>query len=141
MRPEGLRRWLVKTEPSTYAFGDLVREGRSAWTGVKNALAQIHLGAMRVGDEVLVYHTGGVKAVVGRARVVRAAYPDPTDASGRLACVDLAPQRSLEQPVPLARLRAEPTLAGWELLTNSRLSVMPVPAAAWSIVEALARPR
>jgi predicted RNA-binding protein with PUA-like domain len=128
------RRWLVKTEPSTYAFGDLVREGRTAWTGVKNAQAQIHLKAMRAGDEVLVYHTGDVKAVVGVARVVRAAYADPTGALARLSAVDLEPVRPLAAPVPLAALRRDARLARWELLTNSRLSVMPVPDPAWAAV-------
>jgi predicted RNA-binding protein with PUA-like domain len=132
-------RWLVKTEPSTYAFEDLVREGRTAWTGVKNATAQIHLRAMRVGDEVLVYHTGDVKAVVGRARVVRAAYPDPGDAAGRLVCVDLVPLGALARPVALATLRGEPAARTFELLTNSRLSVMPVPDAAHATLERLAR--
>jgi predicted RNA-binding protein with PUA-like domain len=136
-----MARWLVKTEPSTYAYADLEREGRTAWTGVKNALAQIHLKAMREGDEVLVYHTGAVKAVVGRARVVRSAYPDPTDATGKLVGVDLAPLGALEQPVPLTALKAEAGLARWELVTHSRLSVMPVPAPAWTLVERLARGR
>lgn len=136
-----MARWLVKTEPGTYSFEDLVREGRTAWTGVRNALAQIHLKAMREGDEALVYHTGTVKAVVGRARVVRAAYPDPSDTTGRLVGVDLAPLGPLPRPVTLAALKAEPTLARWELIAQGRLSVMPVPAQAWAIVERLARTR
>ena len=133
------RRWLVKTEPSAYAFADLEREGRTAWTGVKNAQAQIHLRAMQAGDEVLVYHTGGEKAVVGVARVARAAYPDPTAAAARLQAVDLEPVRALATAVPLSLLRRDARLAAWELLTNSRLSVMPVPAVAWTAVEASGR--
>jgi predicted RNA-binding protein with PUA-like domain len=132
-------RWLVKTEPSTYAFEDLVREGRTAWTGVKNATAQIHLRAMKTGDEVLVYHTGDVKAVVGRARVARAAYPDPGDAAGRLVCVDLVPLGALARPVALSTLRGEPAVRTFLLLTNSRLSVMPVPEVAHATIERLAR--
>lgn len=136
-----MARWLLKTEPGTYSFEDLVRDGRTAWTGVKNALAQIHLKAMRQGDEALVYHTGTVKAVVGRARVVRAAYPDPSDATGKLVAVDLAPLAPLARHVTLTALKAEPTLAGWELIAQGRLSVMPVPPEAWTIVERLARTR
>lgn len=139
MARKATARWLVKTEPSTYAFEDLVREGRTAWTGVKNATAQIHLRAMSAGDEVLVYHTGDMKAVVGRARVTRAAYPDPGDPAGKLVCVDLVPLGALAQPVALARLRTEPDVQRFELLTNSRLSVMPVPDVAHATIERLAR--
>jgi predicted RNA-binding protein with PUA-like domain len=131
-------RWLVKTEPSTYAFADLAREGRTAWTGVKNATAQIHLARMAAGDEVLVYHTGAEKAVVGRERVARAAYPDPTQ-SGRLVCVDLVPVAPLGRPVALADIRAEPSLATFDLVRQSRLSVMPVPEAAARWIAARAR--
>ena len=128
-----MARWLVKTEPSTYSYADLVREGRTAWTGVKNAAAQIHLRAMRVGDEVLVYHTGEVKAVVGRARVARASYPDPSAAKASLVAVDLVPVAPLERAVTLTEIKAEPRCAGWDLVRQSRLSVMPVPetVAAW----------
>jgi predicted RNA-binding protein with PUA-like domain len=131
-------RWLVKTEPSTYAWADLVREGSTAWTGVKNPAAQIHLRAMAAGDLVLVYHTGSEKAVVGLARVKRAAYPDPTAAGGKLQAVDLEPVRPLAQAVALATLRKNASLAKWDLLANSRLSVMPVPPAASRAVETLA---
>lgn len=130
--PPGARAgWLVKTEPSTYAFADLVREGRTAWTGVRNALAQQHLRAMRMGDDVLVYHTGSEKAVVGLARVARAPYPDPT-APGTQVCVDLVPVEPLERPRPLAALKADAALAGFDLLRMPRLSVMPVPAPVWA---------
>lgn len=128
------RRWLVKTEPGTYAFDDLATDARTAWTGVKNAQAQIHLRAMRVGDEVLVYHTGAEKAVVGIARVARAAYVDPTAPGARLHAVDLEPVRPLAAPVALRALRADARLARWELIMNSRLSVMPVPDVAWRAV-------
>lgn len=131
-------RWLVKSEPSTYSFADLVRDGTTAWTGVKNAAAQIHLRAMQAGDEVFVYHTGAEKAVVGRARVVRAAYPDPTQA-GRLMAVDLAPVSGLPRAVPLAEVRAEASLSSFDLVRQSRLSVMPVPAAAAAFLLARAK--
>jgi predicted RNA-binding protein with PUA-like domain len=117
------KRWLVKTEPSEYSFDDLVREGETVWTGIKNALALRNLRAMKAGDEVLVYHTGKEKAVVGVAR----AGPGTT----------LVPFRRLPRPVPLAALKAEPSLAEWDLVRFSRLSVMPVPAVAWRKVLAL----
>jgi len=122
-----MARWLVKTEPSTYSYADLVREGRTAWSGVKNAAAQIHLRAMRVGDEVLVYHTGEVKSVVGRARVARAPYPDPGAAKASLVAVDLVPVAPLRRVVTLGEIKAEPLCAAWDLVRQSRLSVMPVP--------------
>lgn len=131
-------RWLVKTEPATYSFDDLRREGRTSWDGVRNALAQIHLRAMRRGDAVLVYHTGREKAVVGLARVARAPYPDPGAGDPAVVAVDLEAVRPLARPVPLARLKAEPTLAGLDLLRISRLSVMPVAAAHWRPILALA---
>lgn len=134
-----MARWLVKTEPSTYAYADLAREGRTAWTGVKNATAQIHLRGMGLGDEVLVYHTGAEKAVVGRARVSRSAYPDPGDPSKKLVCVDLEPVSGLTRPVCLAEVKAEPRCAAWDLVRQSRLSVMPVPAEVWAWIERRAR--
>ena len=132
-------RWLVKTEPGTHAWADLVREKQTAWTGVKNAQAQIHLRAMRAGDLVLVYHTGSEKSVVGIARVLRSAYPDPGAPGTKLHAVDLEPVQPLGKPVPLSVLRTDARLRTWELLTNSRLSVMPVPAPAWTAVETLSR--
>ncbi len=127
-----MARWLVKTEPSTYAYADLAREGRTAWSGVKNAAAQIHLREMATGDEVLVYHTGEVKAVVGLARVARAAYPDPGDPTQRLACVDLVPVHALTRALPLTEVKAEPRCKAWDLVRQSRLSVMPVPREVWT---------
>jgi predicted RNA-binding protein with PUA-like domain len=130
--------WLLKTEPGAYAFADLVREGRTAWTGVKNPAAQKHLRAMQAGDEVLVYHTGDEKAAVGVARVARAAHPDPTSPGGKLACVDLEPGAALASPVTLASLKAHPAFAGSPLVSQGRLSVVPVTPAQWKVVLALA---
>ena len=132
-------RWLVKTEPSTYSWADLVRDGTTEWTGVKNPTAQKNLRAMQKGEAVLVYHTGSEKAVVGLARVARAAYADPTARGGRNQAVDLAAVRPLARAVPLATLRKDASLAKWDLLANSRLSVMSVPDEAWRAVEALAK--
>jgi len=87
--------WLVKTEPSTYSFDDLVAERKTLWSGVKNPQAQLQLRAMKKGDQVAVYHTGGEKAVVGTAVVTAAARPDPTDEDGKRVAVELAPVRPL----------------------------------------------
>lgn len=131
--------WLVKTEPSAYAFGDLVADRSTAWTGVKNPQAQLHLRAMRKGDRVAVYHTGGEKAVMGTAVVAGAPSPDPTDRDGRRVAVRLAAGRPLAAPVALAALRAEAAFAGSPLLVQGRLSVLPLTAAQWKRIEVLGR--
>jgi predicted RNA-binding protein with PUA-like domain len=132
-------RWLFKTEPGAYAWADLEREGRTTWDGVRNALALKHLAAIARGDEVLVYHTGDEKRAVGIARVTRAAYPDPSAGDAKRLVVDLAPVKALPRPVTLAAMRSNPALAGFELLRLPRLSVMPVPAACWAAILAMAR--
>jgi predicted RNA-binding protein with PUA-like domain len=124
-------RWLLKTEPSEYSFADLERAGRARWDGVQNPLAQKHLHAIRANDEVLVYHTGAEKAVIGLARAASDAYPDPERKNPKLAVVDLTPVRRLARPVTLAAIKAEHVFAGWELVKMSRLSVMPVPDELW----------
>src|SRR3990172_3647839 len=126
------QRWLFKTEPSAYSYARLEDEGRTVWDGVKNPLALKHLGAVAKGDLVLVYHTGGEKAAVGVAKVLRGAYPDPGKEDPRLLVVDLAPERALGRPVPLAAMRANPKLVGFDLLRLPRLSVMAVSAAQWA---------
>jgi predicted RNA-binding protein with PUA-like domain len=131
--------WLVKTEPSTYSFGDLVAEGKTAWTGVKNPQAQLQLRAMKLGDRVAVYHTGGEKAVVGTAVVAGGPKSDPTDASGKRVAVDLTPVGPVAAPVTLAALRAQKDFAGSPLLVQGRLSVVPITAAQWKLIEALGR--
>jgi predicted RNA-binding protein with PUA-like domain len=126
---------LLKTEPSEYSFADLVREGRCTWDGVTNAAALIHLRACAAGDEAFIYHTGDEKAIVGLARVTRAAYEDPAqpglNARGepKFAVIDLAPLRAAPTPVPLSRIKADKRFADFPLVTQGRLSVMPVPAA------------
>lgn len=119
--------WLLKTEPGTYSFADLLREGRTVWEGVANALAQKHLRAARAGDEALVYHTGDEKAVVGLARVASDPYPDPRHPGGKLVVVELEPVRRLPAAVTLAEVKADPAFRDFDLVRNSRLSVMPVP--------------
>jgi len=124
--------WLAKTEPSTYAWADLVRDGGTRWDGVRNPLARSHLAAMKKGDLVLVYHSGDDKAVVGIAKVTRAAYPDPTADDARWLAVDLAPVKPLVAPVPLATVKQDPKLAGIALVRQGRLSVMPLDDAAFA---------
>jgi predicted RNA-binding protein with PUA-like domain len=124
--------WLVKSEPAKYGFEDLVRDGRTVWDGVRNNAAALHLKAMKTGDEVFYYHSQEGLAVVGVARVVKEAFPDPTDASGRFVAVELAPVRPLPKPVTLAEIKANPKLSGMTMLREFRLSVSPVKADEWA---------
>ena len=132
-------RWLFKTEPGTYCYDQLERERRTVWDGVKNALALKHLSGVAEGDEVLFYHTGGEKAVVGVARVVRGAYPDPKQKDRRLLVVEIEPEGRLSRPVTLAAMRANRKLAGFDLLRLPRLSVMSVTASQWAEIVRMAR--
>jgi predicted RNA-binding protein with PUA-like domain len=132
------RYWLVKSEPEVYSWDDFVREGGTAWTGVRNFQARINLRAMTVGDEVLYYHSGGEKAVVGVAKVRREAYPDPTATEGEWVCVDLAPVKKLKRALELATIKAQPSLQEIALVRQSRLSVMPLDKGAYRELLALA---
>lgn len=116
--------WLVKQEPGAYSWSDFVAEGKTAWSGVRNYTARNNLRKMQTGDEVLFYHSGEDKAVVGMARVTRAAYPDPTAKEGDWSAVDLAPVRALKSPVTLRAIKSEPHLKNILLIRQSRLSVM-----------------
>jgi predicted RNA-binding protein with PUA-like domain len=120
--------WILKTEPETYSWDDLVREGRTAWTGVRNFAAAKNLRAMKTGDEALIYHSGAQKAVVGLAKVVRAAYPDPTAKEGDWVAVDIAPVKPARHPVTLAEMKKDKALAGMVMVRQGRLSVSPVTA-------------
>jgi predicted RNA-binding protein with PUA-like domain len=120
--------WLLKTEPSTYSWSDLVRDGRTVWDGVTNAAALIHLRAMQTGDEALIYHSGEERAIVGIARITRGGHPDPRLDDPRRSVVALEPVRALKTPVPLAVIKAEKKLAALALVRISRLSCMPVSA-------------
>lgn len=123
--------WLLKTEPSTYGYDDLEREGRAVWDGVTNPVALRNLRAMKEGDRVVVYHTGDEKAAVGLAEVVRAAYPDPKAGDPKLVVVDLKPKGRLESPVSLADMKKMPLFAESPLVRQGRLSVVPLDAAQW----------
>jgi len=126
--------WLVKSEPGTWSWDQHAKAGADAWTGVKNHQAKQHLMAMTPGDRAFFYHSGEDKAVVGITEVVRAAYPDPTDASNTFVCVDLKAVAPLERPVTLAAIKAEPALKEMVLVRNSRLSVQPVSEVEWKAV-------
>ena len=129
--------WLFKEEPDSYSYADLERDGSTTWAGVTNALAQKHLRSVKPGDQVLFYHTGNEKAVVGIMRVVADPQPDPDDASGKRVVVTVEPVRALAQPVSLATIKSQKTFAEWELVRLPRLSVMPVPEHLWQAIEKL----
>ena len=132
-------RWLFKTEPGEYSFERLVREKKARWDGVTNALALSHLRKVGKGDEILIYHTGDVRAVVGIASAIGDAYADPAHDDPKLAVVDIAPVRALARPVTLADIKGNPKFAGFELVRIGRLSVMPVPEPLWKEILAMAR--
>ena len=121
--------WLVKSEPASYSWDELVAEGKTSWTGVRNFTARNNLRSMRVGNEVLFYHSVTDKAVVGIAKVVRAAYPDSTAKEGDWSAVDLAPLKPLRRPVTLDEIKASRPLKNISLVRQSRLSVHALTAA------------
>jgi len=121
--------WLMKSEPESYSWSDLVRDSGTEWDGVRNNAARLHLKAMKVGDEAFFYHSMSDKAVVGVMRIVREAQPDPKDAGW--VSVRVEPVKPLAAPVTLAAIKAEPALAKMELIRQSRLSVAPVREEEW----------
>ena len=127
--------WLLKTEPSAYAYDDLERDGNTVWDGVSNPVALRNLRSMQVGDRVLIYHTGDERAAVGLARVTRAAYPDPKLKNPKRVVVGLAAEGRLKRPVSLAEIKALPLFADSPLVRQGRLSVVPLSAAQWKAVE------
>jgi len=135
------RHWLVKQEPESYSWETFARDGRTAWEGVRNYQARNNLKAMRTGDLVLFYASGGPKSVVGIAAVAKAAFPDPSADEPGWVAVELRAVRPLERPVTLAQIRADPGLGAILLVRNSRLSVMPLTAGEFArIVELGGRP-
>jgi predicted RNA-binding protein with PUA-like domain len=124
-----LAHWLMKSEPESYSWPDLMRDGGTEWDGVRNNAARLHLKAMKVGDEALFYHSMSDKAVVGIMRVTREAQPDTKD--NNWVSVRVEPVRPLARPVTLAQIKAEPKLAKMELIRQSRLSVAPVREDEW----------
>jgi predicted RNA-binding protein with PUA-like domain len=130
--------WLLKTEPSTYSYDDLVREGRTAWDGVANAMALKHLRDARPGDLAIVYHTGDERRAVGMAEVVTEAYPDPRERDPKRVVVDVVPRGALVEPVGLDALKASPEFAASPLVRIGRLSVVPLEPSQWTTLLGLA---
>lgn len=130
--------WLFKEEPSSYSFDELVKDGKTAWSGVRNPLAQKHLHAVARGDRVFYYHTGKEKAVVGIATAVDDPSPDPEDKTGKRALVHIAPVKKLTRAVTLAEIKADPAFSDFPLVRISRLSVMPVTDQEWDRIMARA---
>ncbi len=118
--------WLVKSEPFVYSFDELERTGRTMWEGVRNYMARNYLRAMKTGDLVLFYHSREGLEVVGLCTVLTPHYPDPTAESGDWSVVDIGPVKRLNKPVPLAMIKAEPSLQQIGLVRMGRLSVMPL---------------
>lgn len=129
--------WLVKSEPDAFSWEEQMRNGIEPWTGVRNALAANNLKAMRRGDRAFFYHSNVGKEIVGIVEVVREAYPDPTDGTGRWVCVDVKAVAPLPKPVTLATIKSDPALSDLALVRQSRLSVMPVSEAHWARLCAL----
>ncbi len=126
--------WLVKSEPGAWSWDDHVKKGVEHWDGVRNYQAANNMKAMKVGDRAFFYHSVNEKAVVGTLEVVKEAYPDPTDASGRFVMVDFKALEPVERPVTLAEIKTEPGLEEIALVRQSRLSVMPLTEKEWKII-------
>lgn len=123
--------WLLKTEPGDYSWDDLEREATTIWDGVTNYAALKHMREVRKGDRALIYHTGNERAVVGVARAISDAYPDPNQEDPRVVVFDVEPEERLEKPVKLSEIKEIREFAGWDLVRVPRLSVMPVPPELW----------
>ena len=124
--------WLMKSEPGTYSWADLVRDGATEWDGVRNPAARLHLKAMKRGEEAFFYHSGNERAVIGVMRITREAAPDPKDENWVSVAVE--PVRPLTEPVTLKQIKGEPRLAAMELIRQSRLSVSPVRDEEWKAI-------
>ena len=124
--------WLLKTEPSDYAYADLEADRETLWDGVGNNLALKHLRQIRRGDQALIYHTGRERMVVGIADVTSDPFPDPEREDPRLVVVEVKPRRKLAEPIPLAEIKSDPQLKDFDLVRLPRLSVMPVAEAVWN---------
>ncbi|MBM4261112.1 MAG: EVE domain-containing protein [Deltaproteobacteria bacterium] len=132
-------RWLFKSEPSVYSYQQLVKDKKTVWDGVANFLALKHVKDIKKGELIFIYHTGDEKAAVGVARALSGAYPDPEKDDPRLLVVDVEPVRALAKPVTLAQVKAHPKLKNFDLVKNSRLSMMKVTDEQWEIMEEMAK--
>ncbi|TWH45051.1 EVE domain-containing protein [Sporomusa sp. KB1] len=131
--------WLAKTEPESFSYADLQHLGRDRWNGVKNFTALKHIKNMRPGDQIFIYHTGKEKAIVGVAEIVSPPYPDPDETDKRFLVVDVEPRYSLDRPVTLKEIKAATTFQKWDLVRQSRLSVMPVTQEHWELIHSMAK--
>jgi predicted RNA-binding protein with PUA-like domain len=131
--------WLLKTEPDSYSLDDLERDGTTVWDGVSNNAALKNIRLMQPGERCFVYHTGKEKQVVGIAKVVSDPYPDPKSSDDKLVVFDIAFDKRLKRPVTLAQIKADPQFAEWQLVRQSRLSVVPTPPEVWKAVNDLAK--
>ena len=131
--------WLLKTEPSTYSFDDLLRDGTTIWDGVANATAQKHMRSMHKGESLLIYHTGDVRAIVGTATIAADPQPDKNADNKKLVAVKIKAGKQLKRAVTLDQIKADPAFEGWDLLRIGRLSVVPTSAAMMKRVDALSR--
>jgi predicted RNA-binding protein with PUA-like domain len=130
--------WILKTEPGTYSFADLAREGMTRWDGIANPVARKHLRSMSPGDELMIYHTGSERRIVGMARVSSPPYTDPAVADPKATVVDIAAGPPLPRPVSLADVKADPRFADLGLVRQGRLSVVPVTPDQWQALLGLA---
>jgi predicted RNA-binding protein with PUA-like domain len=130
--------WLLKSEPGSYSWDQLVKDKRTNWSGVRNFQAAANLKAMKKGDRAFFYHSGEGKEIVGIAEIVKEAYPDPTDKEGKFVQVDVAPVEPVKTPVNLATIKATPALKAMKLVKLSRLSVSPVSADEWKTIAKMA---
>ena len=129
--------WLLKTEPGTYAWEDLVKDKKATWDGVANAAALKNIRSMTKGDLAIIYHTGEVRAAIGIAEITSAPYADPKADNEKLVVFDLKPKKKLARPITLSEFKSDSSFAGWDLLRIGRLSVVPVSQAIWKRIEAL----
>jgi predicted RNA-binding protein with PUA-like domain len=130
--------WLIKSEPTVYSWDQFVKEKRTSWTGVRNPQAALNLKAMKAGDLCFFYHSNEGKEIVGIAKVVKTAYPDPTDKAGKAVTVDVAPVEPVKRHVTLAEIKADPKLKDFGLVRQSRLSVVPVNDEQWKMITKMA---
>ena len=129
--------WLVKSEPESYSWSDLVKDGKTAWTGVRNYQARNNLRAMKKGDLVAFYHSVTDKQIVGIGKVASEAYADKTAKEGDWSAVDLVPDKPLAQPISLDQIKSDAVLKSMALVRNSRISVVPVTEAEWKRIATL----
>jgi predicted RNA-binding protein with PUA-like domain len=129
--------WLVKSEPSVYAWDTLVKDGKTFWSGVRNYQAAANMKAMKCGDKAFFYHSNEGKEIVGIVEITKEYYPDPTDKQGKFGMVDVSPDKALKKPITLAQIKTVPKLKNMALVRQSRLSVCPVTKEEWETITRL----